>query len=257
MIRNTPEPGLHILVVDDNPVHRRMSQTILSAAGYRVSLADGGAQAIAAFDKTPPDIVLLDVHMPGMNGFEVCQRLRALPSGKKVPIVFLTDVSDLASPDQAFSAGGDDFLNKPLNRIELLMRVRSLLRARHHEAILEEVLAEVAETVIVLDGKGHVVKWSRQATLCFGFHANEAVGRSLGSLILAKGHSQVLDDGITRYLSTGGDPIIPEPTALTAVHQGGRQFPIGLYVTAIRTANETAFCVFIRDAGGQSARGAT
>jgi CheY-like chemotaxis protein len=126
MNKNSAQPALSILVVDDNVVHRRMSQTILTAAGYGVRLAEGGPQALAAFEKNPADVALIDVHMPGMDGFEVCRRLRALPDGKRVPVLFLTDVSDLSSPDSAVLSGGDDFLNKPINRIELLMRVRSL-----------------------------------------------------------------------------------------------------------------------------------
>lgn len=249
MIRNTPQRGLHILVVDDNLVHRRMSHTILTAAGYGVTLAEGGPQALAAFEKSPPDVVLLDVRMPGMDGFEVCQRLRALPHGKRVPLLFLTDVSDLSSPDQAVLAGGDDFLNKPINRIELTMRVRSLLRARHHEAILEGVLAEVREVLVILDSKGLITRWSRQATALFGWPVGEALGQSLTQLILAPAHGQELDEAMTRYLGTAEGSLVHERAEATATHQGGRQFSIRLSVTAVTTANETAFCVRIRDAG--------
>ncbi len=255
MIRNTPQRGLHILVVDDNLVHRRMSQTILTAAGYSVTLAEGGPQALAAFEKSPPDVVLMDIRMPGMDGFEACQRLRAMPNGKRVPLLFLTDVSDLSSPDQAVLAGGDDFLNKPINRIELLMRVRSLLRARHHEAILEGVLAEVREVVVILDNKGVITRWNRQATALFGWPASEALGRSLSQLILTPAHGQELDEGIARYLGTAEGSLVHERAEETAVHQSGRQFSIGLSVTAINTANETAFCVFIRDAGAAKSKG--
>jgi PAS domain S-box-containing protein len=250
MSRKRSQRGLHMLVVDDNLVHRRMSHTILTAAGYGVTLAEGGPQALAAFEKSLPDVVLLDIRMPGMDGFEVCQRLRALPTGKRVPVLFLTDVSDLSSPDQAVSAGGDDFLNKPINRIELLVRVRSLLRARHHEAILERLLAEVREAVIVLDGRGLITKWSQQAASFFGWPAIEAVGKSLSQLLLSPERRQSFDEELTRYVNTGASAVVNERAESTAVHQSGRQFAIGLYVTAVHTANETAFCAFIRDASG-------
>ena len=253
MIRNTPQTGLRMLVVDDNLVHRRMSQTMLTAAGYQVTLAEGGLQALAAFDKSPADVVLLDIRMPGMDGFEVCQRLRAMPAGKRVPILFLTDVSDLSSPDQAVAVGADDFLNKPINRIELLMRVRSLLRARHHEAILAGLLAEVREAIIVLDGKGLITKWGQQAANFFGWSASDAIGRSLSRLVLAAEHRQAFDDGLTRYLSTGDGAVVNGRTESTAAHLDGHKIPIALYVTAIHTANETAFCAFIREAGAPSA----
>lgn len=255
MIGNTPQRSLNILVVDDNPVHRRMSQLILTAAGYSVMLADGGSQALAAFEKSPSDVVLLDVRMPGMDGFEVCQRLRALPHGKRVPLLFLTDVSGLSSPDQAVSAGGDDFLNKPINCIELLMRVRSLLRARHHEAVLEVVLAQVREVIIILDSRGAITRWNRQATALFGWSVSEALEQSLSQLILTSAHGQELDEGIARYHGTAAGALVYERAEATAVHQSGRQFSIRLSVTAVNTANETAFCAFIRDAGAANAQG--
>ena len=254
MMRNTPQSilpprGLHMLVVDDNLVHRRMSQTMLTTAGYAVTLAEGGPQALAAFEKNLPDVVLLDIRMPGMDGFEVCQRLRALPAGKKVPILFLTDVSDLASPEQAVAAGGDDFLNKPINRIELFMRVRSLLRARHHEAILDGLLGEVREALIVLDSKGVITKWSQHAASMFGWSTSEATGKILSQLVLAPAHRQEFEAGLAGYLTTGQGAVVNERSAAIAVHHSGRQLAIGLYVTPVHTANETAFCAFVRDAG--------
>lgn len=256
MIRNTSQPGLHVLVVDDNLVHRRMSQTILAAAGYKVTLAEGGPQALATFANSPTDVVLLDVRMPGMDGFEVCQRLRALPAAKKVPILFLTDISDLDAPDRAIAVGGDDFLNKPINRVELLIRVRSLLRARHHEGILDGLLAAARESIILLDGSGHVTKWSQPAADFFGWPAGEAVGRSFSRLVFTAAQHPAFDEALTGYLSTGAGPLINQRTEWSAVHHSGRPLPIELRMTAIHTANEVAFCAFIRDPGAPGARGA-
>lgn len=256
MIRSTSQPGLHILVVDDNLVHRRMSQTILAAAGYKVTLAEGGAQALAAFGKSPADVVLLDIRMPGMDGFEVCRRLRALPAAKKVPILFLTDISDLDAPDQAIAVGGDDFLNKPINRIELVIRVRSLLRARHHEGILDGVLAESRESIVLLDGAGQITKWSPPAAELFGWPAGEVVGRSFSRLAFTAAHQPAFEEALTGYLSPGPGPLINQRTEWSAVHHSGRPLLIELRITAIHTANEVAFCAFIRDLGAPGARGA-
>lgn len=244
------QPALSILVVDDNVVHRRMSQTILTAAGYAVRLAEGGPQALAAFEKAPADLVILDVHMPGMDGFEVCRRLRALPDGKRVPILFLTDLSDLSSPEQAQQSGGDDFLNKPINRIELCMRIRLLLRERHLQDILASLLEGSREAIAVLDAKAQITRWSRQASALLGWSANEAVGQSLSSLLIPQAQRQEFEEELSRVLATTSATSAPSfrRTAWTAQRQDAQQIPVELSVTLVRTASETSLCVFIRGA---------
>ena len=116
-----------ILVIDDNIQNRQVAEGHLVAAGYAVVLAEGGEQGIAAFKEKTPDLVLLDILMPGLDGFETCKRLKLLPDGRDVPVVFLTALGDLDSHHKAMESGADDFLTKPINRTELLIRVRSLL----------------------------------------------------------------------------------------------------------------------------------
>ncbi|HEX7670976.1 MAG TPA: hybrid sensor histidine kinase/response regulator [Polyangiaceae bacterium] len=130
-----------ILVVDDNAQNRALAQGILEAADYRVRLAASGAEALEVFVSMKPDLILLDVLMPKMDGFETCRRLRGMPGvGAEVPIVFLTAQTDLLSHQRALESGADDFLTKPINRVELIIRVRSLIRIRR----LQEKLAEAA-----------------------------------------------------------------------------------------------------------------
>lgn len=117
----------HILVVDDNQANRQVAEGHLVAAGYRVTLAESGEAALAVFQARPPDLVLMDILMPGLDGFATCVRLKELPGGRDVPVVFLTALADFASHQRALEAGADDFLTKPINRTELLIRVRSLL----------------------------------------------------------------------------------------------------------------------------------
>ena len=120
----------HILVVDDAPQNRLLADARLSGAGYRVTQAESGEAALRAFENDPPDLVLLDVRMPGLDGFDTLARLRALPDGDDVPVVFLTAFDDDDTHRRALAAGVDDFLSKPLRPTELLIRVRSLLRLR-------------------------------------------------------------------------------------------------------------------------------
>lgn len=129
-MKATSEAANGILVVDDNEQNRALADASLEDEGYHVVLASTGAEALAAFEAQPFDCVLLDVRMPGMDGFEVCRRIRALPRGKSVSIVFLTALRDLDTFEAALAAGGDDFLTKPLRPAELLVRVKGALELR-------------------------------------------------------------------------------------------------------------------------------
>ena len=119
-----------VLVIDDNLQNREVAEGHLVSAGYNAFLADGGEEGLARFQELRPDLILLDVVMPRMDGFETCRRLRALPGGPDVPILFLTALGDLGTHKAALDSGADDFLTKPINRTELLIRLRSLLRIR-------------------------------------------------------------------------------------------------------------------------------
>ncbi len=139
----THRPVARILVVDDNAQNRALARETLEDESYEVILASGGAEALAAFEHDAPDCVLLDVRMPGMDGPAVCKQIRALPSGGDVPIVFLTAQRDVETFDRALSAGGDDFLTKPVQPAELVLRVQAALKLRQVKAELREHYALV------------------------------------------------------------------------------------------------------------------
>jgi signal transduction histidine kinase len=123
-----------ILVADDSPQNRLVAEGQLTPCGYRVITAADGTTAIDLFKREHPDLILLDVLMPGLDGFETCRRIRELPHGQDVPIVFITALGDMETQRVALDSGADDFLGKPVQRTELLMRVRSLLRVSRLQA---------------------------------------------------------------------------------------------------------------------------
>ncbi len=133
-----------ILVVDDAPRNIRVMEATLAPRGYTIDGVTSGAGALLKIATEPPDLVLLDVVMPEMDGYEVCRRLRADPATRLLPVVMIT-----ASGDQekvsALDAGADDFVQKPFNQAELLARVASLLRIKRYHDTIQQQAAELAE----------------------------------------------------------------------------------------------------------------
>lgn len=126
---STKAEGSLVLVVDDDEMTRFVLGEALGTGGFVVETAENGKEALDKFEALRPDIVLLDVMMPDMNGFEVCGRIRSARGGKHVPIVMVTGVDDIDSIKQAFQAGATDFITKPINLIVLNERIRYMLRA--------------------------------------------------------------------------------------------------------------------------------
>ncbi len=132
-----------ILVVDDVPVNLKLQRTYLNAVGYEVVDARDGVEALEMVDKEMPDLILLDVMMPKMNGFQVCQTLKNGKSTRFIPIIMVTALNELEDKIKGIEAGADDFICKPYNKLELLARVKSLLRIKHLHDQLEEKVAEL------------------------------------------------------------------------------------------------------------------
>ncbi len=143
MLQHSETHKAKVLVVDDNAANRDLAQAILEDEGYTVVLASGGEQALSLFASEAPDCVLLDIRMPGMDGFAVCSRLRELANGPETPVIFLTAMRDVDTFDRASLVGGDDFLTKPVRAAELLVRVQTSLRLRQLDSERRELFGEV------------------------------------------------------------------------------------------------------------------
>lgn len=139
-----------ILVVDDHPSSRMTAVALLSVEGYEVLEAESGPIALKRVVECSPDLILLDVMMPGMDGYEVCRRLKEDEQTRLIPVVFITALNDKRSRIMGIEAGGDDFLSKPFDRLELSARVKSLVRQKRLNEDLdhaEQVLFSMARAV--------------------------------------------------------------------------------------------------------------
>jgi signal transduction histidine kinase len=139
-----------ILIVDDNVSARETLIAMLEGEHYQLEVAKDGFQTLQILNRLKPDLILLDVMMPGMDGFEVCRRIRTTPQLAEVPIIILTALDDRASLLMGLEAGADDFLSKPVDRYELQARVRTILRLNRYRQLLEqrENLREMTERLI-------------------------------------------------------------------------------------------------------------
>lgn len=131
-------PKLGILVVDDEPDNRELLELILSWEGFAITQAASGAEALAAVLLKLPDLILLDVMMPGMNGYEVVSRIKASAVSRHVPVMMVSALQGPEARALGLAAGADDYLSKPFNRAELVIRVRSLLGATASAATAAE-----------------------------------------------------------------------------------------------------------------------
>jgi adenylate cyclase len=134
-----------ILVVDDTPANVKLLVDVLMAKGFAVSAAVNGEEALARVAQDMPDLVLLDIMMPGLSGYEVCRRLRANPETALLPVVLCTSLDPQQERINGIEAGADDFLSKPINRPELFARVKSLLRIKTLQDEVKAQAAQIAE----------------------------------------------------------------------------------------------------------------
>jgi len=216
-----PESAGRILVVDDNPHARELLRAALVAEGYTVTLAEGGEEALAKVAEEVPELILLDINMPGLNGYEVCSRLKGTEATRLIPIIFLTSMSDLEDRLRGIEVGADDFLTKPFRKVELLARAKSLLRFKRLNDRLENaenVLFALANAIEAKDPytEGHIF---RVATLAL------KLGRRLG--LSAEHQESLWKGGILHDIGKIGVPdailnkagrLTPEEVAQMQVH---------------------------------------
>ena len=130
-----------ILIADDNPQNAELLEAHLDGTGYETRIAANGDETLLAAREWKPDVVLLDVMMPKMSGFEVCKRLRADAATKGIGVLIVTALDQVTDIERAVEVGTEDFLTKPINKTELLLRVRALLDARDQTTDVERGLA--------------------------------------------------------------------------------------------------------------------
>jgi signal transduction histidine kinase len=167
-----------ILIVEDSPSARETVLAFLEGQGYQLLTAENGPEALQLAAQYQPDVILLDVMMPGMDGFEVSRRLRSTPELAEVPIIMITALDDQESLLRGIEAGADDFFRKPVDRRELLARVRTIMRLNRYRKLADQraTLGEMAE---------HVVAAQEQERLRISRELHDDLGQALTTHLMA------------------------------------------------------------------------
>jgi len=189
--RDAREISHLVLIADDDPYLRSILRRMLEGQGHRVEEAVNGAQCVEVFGQLKPDVILLDVMMPVMDGFAACARLRQLPGGDKVPIVMISVLDDHQSVTRAFEVGATDYMTKPLNVQILLNRVHYMLSAMRTERLISRAKKEweatfdaVADLIVLTDLNGLIVRCNRATVERLGVKFVDILGRPIKEVLL-------------------------------------------------------------------------
>ncbi|MEG4454397.1 hybrid sensor histidine kinase/response regulator [Microcoleus sp. N9_A1] len=180
-----------ILIVDDEPDNFDVLETLLSEQEYELYYAANGQEAIGSLDLFKPDIILLDVMMPGIDGIEVCRQIKAMSKWKAVPIIMVTALSSKSDLAQCLTAGADDFISKPLNGIELRARVHSMLRIKQQYDNIQNLYYIQENTINVLESTLNELRGNLASSL--SHELNTPLNGILGTIGLLKDDLEDMD----------------------------------------------------------------
>jgi putative two-component system response regulator len=211
-VRSTQSITGTVLVADDQSSNRELLEELLTTQGFKVVSVPDGASALEELARVQTDLVLLDVMMPRMNGFEVCERIKANPDTYLVPVILITALSAKQDRIEGIKVGADDFLSRPVDRAELLARVRSLLKLKQRTDELERAESVLFTLARSIEGKdpythGHCERLSE-----YSFRLGEHLGLPEEHLIALRRAGIVHDIGKIAV----PDAILLKPSSLTA-----------------------------------------
>ncbi len=250
---NQHTKSMKVLAVDDNRTNLHILQVFLKKLGHQVITAENGEEAVRKFANEQPDIVLLDIMMPVMDGFEAARQIKAMTVERWTPVIFLSALNRDENLVEGLEAGADDYLTKPINFVVLEAKLRSMQRSLglQQESIdalnrLKTISDNILEAIITIDEKGRIASVNSVAERIFGWSEHEIIGQNINMLMPEPYHSE--HDGYLANYMGGGEPkIIGREREVSAKRKNGSIFPITLGISDVRLENQRMFIGVIRD----------
>ena len=233
-----------ILIVDDAPDHLGALRAMMAQQGYQTFVATTGERAIAIAQRVYPDLILLDVVMPGLDGFETCRRLKEHPNTQHIPVIFMSARADTDDIVAGFDSGAADFIGKPLRMGEVVARVRAQLHVRGNSQAQKEqtdrlrtIVNSMDEGLVVIEGGGRLQYANPAAERHLGYGPNELAGVMLHELL---GHA-VAADYLRYFAACEADPGHASQASASEVmvrHRDGAQRPMDFSVTPMNAIEQ-------------------
>jgi two-component system cell cycle response regulator len=239
------EPGAIILVVDDEPIYLAVLSATLGAH-YKILCAGSAPEALAILAETRPDLILLDVMMPGMDGYDLCRRLKENHATAGIPVIFVTANDDGAALSRGLELGAVDYVTKPFNPAIVRLRVRNQLRLRN-DALLSSVIDLSNDAIVWADSSMRVCRFNKSAELMFGYEAAEIIGQPVSILIPQthrsphERHMDRFSDGAKAGAKMSDRPYLP------ALRKDGTEFPAEISIFCHQSEDRKLFTATIRD----------
>jgi PAS domain S-box-containing protein len=244
---------LRVLVADDIEANRRLVGSFLKRLDCEAEYAEDGVQVVEAFERCRPDVVLMDLMMPRMDGFEAIRQIRTLAGERWVPIIILSALSCEADMVKGLEVGADDYLTKPLSfplfaaRFEALRRLlvvqRELRDSLHEVHTLADALID---GVITADQCGNMLDANAAACRIFGYSLEELRGQNL-RILMPSPHRENHDGYLRRYLNSGAPSVIGKIRELMGIRKDGSPFPLELGVTSLQLPSGIRLLGVVRD----------
>lgn len=237
---------LKILVADDSASIGLFIRELLTSSGHTVTVVRSGEEALDSYRQDPPELVLMDLNMPGIGGKEAIRQIRALHSSSWVPIIIITGSHDEADVLDGFMVGADDYLVKPINPLILEVRMRTMMRIASIQRTAEAVIENVLEGIIRIDRVGRITAFNKAAETIFGYTAEEVLWQNV-KMLMPSPYREAHDEYIGNYVATGERKVIGIGRKVTGMRKSGETFPMHLGVTEAATPDDQFFVGLIRD----------